>query len=127
MIHDTTNSPNVVNATITTEMVYMVMANTDSIEGRGRDVCIGYFLDGDMAKNFAKGKDVMGCDARITRTASPCVRLPNGEVRLLGDIVVTDSFIPELPSKEKIQEIEKAYNDLQELKKLREQKLNKKK
>lgn len=127
MIHDTTNSPNVVNATITTEMVYMVMANTDSIEGRGRDVCIGYFLDGDMAKNFAKGKDVMGRDARILGIASPCVRLPNGEVHLLGDIIVTDTFIPELPSKEKIKEIEDAYKNLQNIKKIRGEKLNKKK
>ena len=46
--------------------VYGVYVNTDLTEGRGNEVLIGLFTQREDAAHFAKGKGVMGSDARVT-------------------------------------------------------------
>jgi len=47
--------------------VFEVVINSDPVEGRGRDyVCARFFNEPD-AKNFAKGRDVMGSDGKVQK------------------------------------------------------------
>lgn len=44
---------------------WAAITNSDTTEGRGSDVIIGYFKDKRDAINAAKGKGVMGSDAKV--------------------------------------------------------------
>jgi len=49
---------------------YVVWANTDGTEGRGRDVPIGWFWNETSALRFAVGKDVQGSPGRVEKTSA---------------------------------------------------------
>lgn len=53
--------------------VFEVVINSDSTEGRGRDYVCARFFTLDAAKNFAKGRDVMGSDGRVQNGWVVCV------------------------------------------------------
>jgi hypothetical protein len=51
-------------------VVFAAVVNSDSNEGRGRDVDIGYFWSMEDAREFVRKKDVMGTDGKVvTRDA----------------------------------------------------------
>lgn len=45
--------------------VYEVLINSDLTEGRGNDYVCARFFTVDAAKEFAKGRDVMGTDGKV--------------------------------------------------------------
>ena len=47
--------------------VFEVVINSDSTEGRGRDYVCARFFNEPAAKNFAKGRDVMGSDGKVQK------------------------------------------------------------
>jgi hypothetical protein len=45
--------------------VFEVVINSDLTEGRGRDYVCARFFNESVAKEFAKGRDVMGSDGKV--------------------------------------------------------------
>lgn len=46
--------------------VYKATINSDSTEGRGYEVLVGYFTREEDARKAVKGQDTMGSDGRVT-------------------------------------------------------------
>lgn len=46
--------------------VYKATINSDSTEGRGYEVLVGYFTNEEDARKAVKGQDTMGSDGRVT-------------------------------------------------------------
>jgi hypothetical protein len=59
--------------------VFEVVINSDSIEGRGRDYVCARFFKEPAAKNFAKGRDVMGSDGKVQKGRVVAVSTASGE------------------------------------------------
>lgn len=65
------------------QLVYYVVSNTDTTEGRGASVVIGRYIDNNEAINAAKGKGVFGTDAKVESSFHPMIRVGK-KLYLLG-------------------------------------------
>ncbi len=80
-------------AKVTDETIYVVTTNSDSTEGRGRDITIGRYFYRRAAEGAAKGAGVMGTDAKISHESAILVHLDSGvflvgqEVNMLDETV----------------------------------------
>lgn len=59
--------------------VFEVVINSDLTEGRGGDYVCARFFNEYAAKNFAKGRDVMGSDGKVQKGQVVCVPTGFGE------------------------------------------------
>jgi len=77
------------NVTIYQASVWHVTSNSDTNEGRGQTVTLGYFLNVGAAQACASGAGVQGTDARIEQITALVVRDKDlaGGVYLLGEEV----------------------------------------
>lgn len=107
------NHPSIANREI-----YRVYANSDLDEGRGNNVCIGTYLYRHMAEKMAKGKDVMGTDAKIVSITRKVVVDETGNYFLLGEEINTDQKLPDPISAKDAERIELEYAALQQQKRL---------
>lgn len=107
------NHPSIANREI-----YRVYANSDLDEGRGNNVCIGTYLYRHMAEKMAKGKDVMGTDAKIFSITRKVVVDETGNYFLLGEEINTDQKLPDPISAKDAERIELEYVALQQQKRL---------
>ncbi len=71
---------------IKTLTVYMVTTNSDLLEGRGRTITLGYYLNQSDAVIASLGKGVMGSNAEIEAIEKTCVLFDN-KIHIIGDQV----------------------------------------
>lgn len=62
--------------------VYAVVGNTDSCEGRGSDICLGYYEVQADAEREADGKGVMGTRAEVR--PQKCLWIADDEVLIIS-------------------------------------------
>lgn len=71
--------------------LYKVTTNSDTTEGRGATILIGWFIHEDVARKAARGQGVMGTDANVGPLRVKVAKTPGkkGKMYLLGDEVST--------------------------------------
>jgi len=74
---------------VTTKNLFVVKTNSDTCEGRGSTVILGYFTDRGKAKSVARGRGVFGSDADVVLEAHRTVFTERG-IFLLGEQINCD-------------------------------------
>ena len=82
-----------VSAVVEERMVHEVVTNSDTTEGRGTRVSLGYFLDLTQANEAAHGKGVWGSDARVESGTRKVVIVDVDHVYLLGEILLNKAAL----------------------------------
>lgn len=67
--------------------LHHVWANSDTVEGRGREYTMGWFIDEAVAQKAGKGNYVMGTDCPIQTMKRLVVQVDSDEVFLVGENV----------------------------------------
>lgn len=74
-------------ACITSMQLFEVIGNTDTTEGKGRRITLGWFVDEYAAKSFANGRGTMGYVAPIERSEKRCIIDEFGNIMIFGERV----------------------------------------
>lgn len=82
-------------AKIETMLVYHVVTNSDTTEGRGHDVILGMYDNPAAAEASAKGRGVFGSNAEIRKYDTQVVRTSTPETYILGRRVESTYTNPE--------------------------------